>query len=169
MRKGAWTAAVASHYIGRHMSRARPTTSRAFTLVELLVVIGIIAVLIAILLPALNKARRSANTVKCGSNLRQIGQAIQMYAGMNNDYLPHADLFVAVKYQPTYDFYYSWAERLVISGAVRQQPRPAQWFPDDPWKQYYPCFGTGIFLCPSSSQDANEERVPRKGMATTIM
>ena len=53
--------------------------TRAFTLVELLVVIGIIAVLIAVLLPVLNRARQQAKQAQCSSNLRQMGQALGMY------------------------------------------------------------------------------------------
>lgn len=74
-----------SSCIGSRTERVR----LGFTLVELLVVIGIIALLISILLPALNRARGSAQAVACQSNMRQIGIALRMYAGMHKDSLPY--------------------------------------------------------------------------------
>ncbi|HZN64227.1 MAG TPA: H-X9-DG-CTERM domain-containing protein [Tepidisphaeraceae bacterium] len=74
------------------MPRTRSNRPGAFTIVELLVVIGMIAVIAALLIPSVNKFREQANQAVCGSNLRQIGVAFLSYARDNGDKFPfHAD------------------------------------------------------------------------------
>ena len=75
---------------------------RAFTLVELLVVIGIIAVLVAMLLPALGKARRQADALVCQSNLRQVYTAFLQYANDNHGIVPAYRQYGA----PLWDYYW---------------------------------------------------------------
>ena len=92
---------------------------KAFTLVELLVVIGIIAVLISLLLPALNRARKSAYSAQCLSNLRQVGQGINMYVNANKGSLPWGSHISDPNYTYTSDSQnYTWSMRIAAMMAT---------------------------------------------------
>jgi prepilin-type N-terminal cleavage/methylation domain-containing protein len=108
----------------------------AFTLVELLVVIAVISILAAMLLPALGLAKEKARTVSCLSNLRQIGAAIQMYAGDNEDDLVAAEF----NKRNGAEYQQGWPTLLVLGGYAAAERAPT----------YYDLPVTpSIFRCPS--------------------
>jgi len=78
------------HFVQHDKCWVRPFITRGFTLIELLVVIAVIALLLAILVPSLTRARSAARRVVCSHNLKQIGVAVEMYAGDHEGLYPCA-------------------------------------------------------------------------------
>jgi prepilin-type N-terminal cleavage/methylation domain-containing protein len=128
----------------------RLNSGPAFTLVELLVVIAIIALLAALLLPALSQAQAKARSTQCLSNLRQWGLAFRQYADDNKDYLPRRGQGV----QP-----------------LAQIDRPEDWFnalpsyfASHPYQQIFAANGkprcSSVFVCPAASDPGSNHFLP---------
>ena len=120
-----------------------PSASRAFTLIELLVVIAIIAILAAMLLPALGKAKEKARTTVCLNNLKQWGTATQLFALENNDKLPKDG---ASNGSSVDEGWYVDLPRVLKLPSYRENP----WHTNDSIDP-----GRSIWICPSNRRRSN--------------
>jgi prepilin-type N-terminal cleavage/methylation domain-containing protein/prepilin-type processing-associated H-X9-DG protein len=137
---------------------------RAFTLIELLVVIAIIAILAAMLLPALSKAKAKAQTTSCLSNMRQWGLSIHIYASDSGDLIPRDGTDQAKSYSVyssqttgpgTPNDPYAWFN--VLPGLVADRPLSYYFSQSGGYQTKYPFPGNGvgkIWMCPSARATA---------------
>ena len=122
--------------IGSHQIPSR-YGGRGFTLIEMLVVIAIIAILAALLLPALSAAKQKAWSARCNSNLHQIGLGMRMFADDNNEYYPESGGYVKWNTIDAHTGKPSWSEQIFSYVG-----------------------NTNVFNCPGNAQLAQELRGP---------
>ena len=156
--------------------------STAFTLVELLVVIGIIALLISILLPSLNRARQQANLIRCGASFRQIGQALLIYTSENKNFIPLGSYDRALTPDNQYHWYWCFAlaniiDRKILSPIDHKVSHLPGVFADTDtisgadfrWVSHYAC-NLHLFLNPeyANSYGPSGEALDRYGRSLSI-
>lgn len=134
-------------------SKTPDCRSRAFTLVEMLVVIAVIAILAAMLLPALARSRESAERIRCVSNQRQLGLAVQMYW---DDHNGNAFRYGGVATNGGRLYWFGW----LGSGAEGERP-----FDATPGALFPYLQGRNVGICPSLKYDLGQFKLKATGAA----